>query len=251
MAPKIYLINLDDSVERLNKCQALFDANGLELERVAGVLGKALSIEEVAKYYDEAANSEVHYRTLSLGEIGCYLSHRKCWQKIVDSGEPFGVVVEDDINITGDVSAAIEAIQHIEFEWDLIKLAAYKRKTRPVKFSHRLNSNFSLVIHDKPMSGCAATAYSREGAIKLLEATKRFARAVDTDIQYFWEKNIEVLSLAPYVFEQNLDEESTLSAGRAKNKRRPWRRKFRQVKDFFKNRSEVAKQVKAFQQKNS
>ncbi len=31
-----------------------------------------------------------------MGEIGCFLSHRKVWQAIVDSGAAVGLVFEDD-----------------------------------------------------------------------------------------------------------------------------------------------------------
>lgn len=200
----IYLINLDENPERLAECHAELTKHGLTYERVPGVLGKELSTQEIAKYYDEVMNEKLHYRTLSKGEVGCYLSHRECWKKIANSKAPYGIVLEDDINITGDVERAMELVQQANFDWDLIKLAPYSRKTGKVVFSHKLDDEFDLVIHKKPMSGCAATIYSKAGAEKLLATTERFFRAVDTDIQYFWEKGINVWSLAPYIFEQNL-----------------------------------------------
>lgn len=246
MVTPIYLINLDQSTDRLAQCDKLLKQHGLAYERVPGVLGKNLSDAEVEQYYDQAANKKMHYRTLSRGEIGCYLSHRKCWQRIVDSGQPYGVVLEDDINVTGDVLKALDLIQGVDFEWDLVKLAPYNRKTRKVVLSHNLDDEFDLVIHNKPMSGCAATLYSKQGAEKLLAATEQFFRPVDTDIQHFWEKGIQVWSLAPYVFQQNLDSESTITATRKHNTKRHWARKVQQVSEFFNNRKAVKKQVKSF-----
>lgn len=241
-----YLINLDESTDRLAACDQLLKQHGLAYERVPAVLGRALSEADIAKVYDQDANKKSYYRTLSPGEIGCYLSHRECWKKIANSNEPYGVVLEDDINIIGDVLKAIELIKQVEFSWDLIKLAPYNRKVRKVLFSHKLDDDFDIVIHNKPMSGCAATIYSKEGAKKLLAATEQFYRPVDTDIQYFWEKDICVWSLAPYVFEQNLDSESTITASRKHNTKRHWIRKVHQVKEFFNNRKAVRKQVKLF-----
>lgn len=242
----IYLINLDESTDRLVACDKLLKQHGLPYERVPAVLGKALSQTDIDKVYDQEANGKSHYRTLSQGEIGCYLSHRECWRKIAESDEPYGIVLEDDINIVGDVKKAIDLIKQVDFSWDLIKLAPYNRKVRKVLLSHKLDDEFDLVIHNKPMSGCAATIYSKKGAEKLLAATKQFYRPVDTDIQYFWEKDIHVWSLAPYVFQQNLDSESTITATRKHNTKRHWVRKIQQVKEFFNNRKAVRKQVKLF-----
>lgn len=246
MVTPIYLINLDQSTDRLAQCDKLLQQHNLAYERVPAVLGKNLSDAEVDKYYDETANRKKHYRTLSKGEIGCYLSHRECWRRIATSDAPYGVVLEDDINITGDVKKAIELIQSVEFDWDLVKLAPYNRKTRKVVLSHKLDQEFELVVHNKPMSGCAATIYSKQGAQRLLDATEQFYRPVDTDIQHFWEKGIEVWSLAPYVFQQNLDSESTITATRKHNTKRHWARKVQQISEFFNNRKAVRKQVKSF-----
>ena len=246
MVTPIYLINLDQSTDRLANCDKLLKQHGLAYERVPGVLGKALPDSEIERYYDREQNHKHYYRTLSQGEIGCFLSHRQCWQKILDSDAPFGVVLEDDINITGDVAKAIELIQGVEFEWDLVKLAPYNRKTRKPVLTHKLDETFDLVIHNKPMSGCAATIYSKAGVKKLLAATERFYRPVDTDIQHFWEKDISVWSLAPYVFQQNLDSESTITATRKHNTKRHWARKVQQVRTFFNNRKAVKKQVEMF-----
>lgn len=246
MGTPIYLINLDESTDRLTACDKLLKQHGLAYERVSAVLGKALSESDIARVYDQEANKKSYYRTLSQGEIGCYLSHRECWKRIVESGEPYGIVLEDDINITGDVLKAVELIEQVDFSWDLVKLAPYNRKTRKVMLSHKLDDEFELVIHNKPMSGCAATIYSRQGAQKLLATTEQFYRPVDTDIQHFWEKGIYVWSLAPYVFQQNLDSESTITASRKHNTKRHWVRKIQQIKEFFNNRKAVRKQVKLF-----
>ena len=244
MDSPIYLINLDQSTDRLVQCDRVLKQHNLAYERVPAVLGKELTQEQIDACYDADENRKHYYRTLSQGEIGCYLSHRKCWQKIAESELPFGIVLEDDIKVVGDVHKAIELIEAVDFDWDLIKLAPYNRKTRKEMLAHPLAPGFDLVIHNKPMSGCAATIYSKAGAQKLLDATEKFYRPVDTDIQHFWEKGITVWSLAPYVFQQNLDSESTITATRKHNVKRHWARKVQQVREFFNNRKAVQKQVK-------
>ena len=246
MKTPIYLINLDESTERLANVDAQLKAHNISYERVSAVLGKDLTDEDVANYYNEEEGKKYYYRSLSRGEVGCFLSHRLCWKKILESGAPFGIILEDDLQVTGNVHEAIGLIEQLDFAWDLVKLAPYNRKVRKEVLSHKLNENFSLVIHNKVMAGTPATIYSREGARKLLKATEKFYRPIDTDIQHFWEKDVEVWSLSPYVFQQNLDSESTLTATRKHNTKRHWLRKTQQVSEFFNNRKAVKKQVKSF-----
>ena len=42
------VINLDSSIERWHSIKSQFDACGLKVERISGVLGKALTPEETA-----------------------------------------------------------------------------------------------------------------------------------------------------------------------------------------------------------
>ena len=50
----------------------------------------------------------MYFRQLSRGEIGCHASHRKAWELIAHSEQPFGVVVEDDIFVETSFPQALE-----------------------------------------------------------------------------------------------------------------------------------------------
>jgi glycosyl transferase family 25 len=93
------------------------------------------------------------------------------------------------------------------------------------------------------MSGGAATAISKAAAQRLLDATNKFGRPVDTDIQHFWEKGIKVLSLMPYPIAQDMAFESTISAKKVTRKKYFWKRKWQQLHAAIVNRREVSKQV--------
>ena len=53
--------------------------------------------------------------TLKYGEIGCALSHLRCWQDIVQTGTPTAIILEDDVvlppwflpRLVGDMPAAL------------------------------------------------------------------------------------------------------------------------------------------------
>lgn len=243
MSPPIYIINLDSNPDRLAKCSQRLTAQDIDFERIPGVLGSALTKDEIAQHYDESLNRSKHFTPLTVGQIGCYYSHRKAWRKIAEGNAPFGIVLEDDVLLLGDLKLAIDTIQTFDFSWDIIKLSAYQSRERKVKFSHSVANKMNIVVHLKPMSGGAATAITKKAAQQLLAATSKFGRPVDTDIQHFWEKGISVISLMPYPVAQDMTFDSTISAKKVLRKKYFWKRKWQQLLTSIINRQEVTKQI--------
>ena len=241
--PKIYLINLDKCKDRLQNCHAILESQRLSYERIPAVFGNALTTAQKHKHYNETLNNRNYYRPLSNGEIGCYLSHRAAWQKIADGDEPYGIVLEDDIAINGNLQLAIDTLEALPIDWQVIKLSAYQSRTRPIAFSHPIGNGFDLVIHNKPMTGCAASAITKAAAKKLLTQSNTFGRPVDVDIQHFWESNVKVCSLMPYPVSQDMSYQSTITQRKSKAGKRFWRRKTQQLTTYFINKRHVAQQV--------
>lgn len=121
---KAYLINLDRSPERLKHMQQQFDKADLEFVRVAAVDGKKLSDDEVAGIKRNPGWQKPLNRT----ELGCFLSHRKCWEKLVLSGEPYAAIFEDDVKFSGNAKQFFRSDTWIPAGADLIKLETHGRK---------------------------------------------------------------------------------------------------------------------------
>ena len=97
--PPVFVINLDKSPERMATIAKRLDELYIPFERISGVYGAELSQEEIAKYYCAKLNKKNYRRPLGLGEIGCYISHIKAWQTIVDRQLHCALILEDDIVI--------------------------------------------------------------------------------------------------------------------------------------------------------
>ena len=95
----VFVINLDKSPERMARISNRLDELEIPFERISGVYGAELSKEEIAEFYCPKLNKKNYRRPLGLGEIGCYISHIKAWQTIVDRELSCGLVLEDDIVI--------------------------------------------------------------------------------------------------------------------------------------------------------
>ncbi|EKE85248.1 glycosyltransferase family 25 protein [Idiomarina xiamenensis] len=197
---KTLLINLDRSPQRLADATAQLDAIGMPYERVSAADGAALSDAERACFDVDKAQQRYHY-DLTWGEVGCYLSHLRCWQKIVDEQLDYAIIVEDDLCLSpefADVPHVLAALQH---PWQFIKLGnPFKPRQQHVIESQ---ADFDLVSYDKAPSGTCAQVVSYAGAKRLLAARRTFFRPVDVDLQWQWEVPIEVLGLVPYVADNN------------------------------------------------
>jgi glycosyl transferase family 25 len=67
-----------------------------DFERVSAIDGSKLDHDALTRIYDAELNYQQYHSVLTPGEIGCYLSHRKVWQKIVNENLYFALVFEDD-----------------------------------------------------------------------------------------------------------------------------------------------------------
>lgn len=107
---KIYCINLERSKERRHNMQAQFERLGLLFEFINAVDGRVLSDNEVAAVYSKWRTRFCHGKGLSLGEIGCALSHIEFYRRVVAENAP-GFVFEDDVELGHEVKGALEEVE--------------------------------------------------------------------------------------------------------------------------------------------
>ena len=102
---KTYIINLKKSVKRHDYMQSILSPYSfIDIHFIEAVDGRTLSEEEVEQAFDNK-NTIKHYgRKLNRGEIGCTLSHRKCYATLLESDAPYALILEDDIKIMRDLS---------------------------------------------------------------------------------------------------------------------------------------------------
>ena len=77
--PRALLINLPQHDERFNGVKLQLDKANIPFERAEAVNGKAMTPEEL-----KANVTWLARLLLTKGMIGCFLSHRSCWQRCVD-----------------------------------------------------------------------------------------------------------------------------------------------------------------------
>ncbi|MFQ3248221.1 glycosyltransferase family 25 protein [Glaciecola sp.] len=238
---KIYLINLARSTDRLAACARQFEEHELSFERIEAIDGDKLSPASISEIYDFSHSS--YHKHMTNGEIACYLSHVKVWQKVVDEQLDYAVILEDDILLKDDILEGLEAVHQIQQPWDLIKLAEAPEK-RKVVHQYPVD-DFSLVTYNKVPIRCCAQVISLSGAKKLLAKSANVTRPIDIELQYWWESDLNIFGLKPYIVKpnQNLVSEIDRESNRKKAKQSFPRKVVSGFYFLFKNKKELSKRL--------
>ncbi|MEZ5755967.1 MAG: glycosyltransferase family 25 protein [Paracoccaceae bacterium] len=131
---------------------------------------------------------------ISRGEIGCFLSHRKAWQAILDNGADAGLVFEDDVVLDPDVfPRAVEAVLGWMGRGDWVEF-----QTRPVSGAliHEAEG-FRIFEPEIPPVRLSAQLIGAEAAARMLAVTERFDRPVDGVVQLLGVTGQRILCVEP------------------------------------------------------
>ena len=192
----VFLINLERDVKRLEAATAELRRHDQTWIRVPAVNGRQLPPDRIARSYDPRGNAKHAKHPMTAPEIGCYLSHFKAWEKIVESGAPGGVVFEDDFTITGDLSAARLGLAADEGRWDMVKLFSLRPDSKLLR-PRRLIGDVVIGEPYRIPTMMLGYALRRQAAERLVAQTLPFMRPVDEDMKFFWEKGLTITEIRP------------------------------------------------------
>lgn len=94
----IYVISLEQDVNKRNKISEILTSYGLKYHFVNAIYGKNLS-EQERQFHIEKSTGKILDRGFmpTPGEIGCTLSHMKAYEQIVNTGDEWACILEDDV----------------------------------------------------------------------------------------------------------------------------------------------------------
>ncbi|OCT83095.1 hypothetical protein XELAEV_18025634mg [Xenopus laevis] len=168
---------------------------------------KALKIEMIPGYHDPYSG-----RTLTRGEIGCFLSHYYIWKEVVDRGLEKSLVIEDDVRFEPlfkhKLMKLMNDIEEVELEWDLIYIG---RKRMQVERPEKAVPDVMNLVEADYSYWTLGYALSRQGAEKLI-AAEPFNKMLPVDeflpvmynkhpvkkyFEYYEHRNLKAFSAEP------------------------------------------------------
>jgi glycosyl transferase, family 25 len=199
---KVYFINLDRSPERLEWFLKQTGGMDLDLVRVPAVDAKELPDTEL----DRLRALSSGRNSLSAGELGCFLSHRKAWEMVVADNAPWAFIAEDDIHFSRNAASFLRSHDWIPAGADMIKGEATLKqvemgnKVEATPFGHELRRLISYHF-------CAGGYFlTPQAAQLLLSVTERHCEPVDEIIfspQYGILGELLALQLTPAICMQD------------------------------------------------
>lgn len=119
---KKFVISLATAHERREHICAEFSKQNLNFD-----FFDALTPEPAAIFAKEL-NLKIDEKTLTKGEVACFMSHVYLWNKMISENIPHMAIFEDDIYLGENVKAFLSDNSWIDSNWHLIKIEEFTSK---------------------------------------------------------------------------------------------------------------------------
>lgn len=195
-----YVVNLKSDVERhvyMEKLLAPYDF--LSVEFVDAIYGNDLTKEELLEVFDVDSAYKRYGRTLNRGEIGCTLSHYKCYRKLLTSNSDYALILEDDITILKNIDIIKEVVSIFNSNEPLVLFLSgdyWYKKCVEVMSDKKILSVYDAV-------GTYAYFINKAGARLILEKNIKASCAAD-NWSLYRSQGLKMKAIYPYLIDANI-----------------------------------------------
>lgn len=206
----IVVISLPSSTERRERVKLSMMQAGLDFRFIDAVNG-SLDKHPLLEKYNHSKHVFYNGRPAVAGELGCYASHYLAWQQCVDSEAPL-LVLEDDFDIVGDLTGAIDFCQHYIHELSFIRLESTSKRPMLTAFEDGKHS-LKLLLKGAQCTTCYML--TPEAAKRFINASAEFIFPVDVMIRNHSTHGVPLHALFPAVIRQSKQGKSIIGPRKA------------------------------------
>ena len=180
-----FFINLNRSVKRRENIRKRLKELDLDFERCEAVDAVTLSDEfcQNIQYGRNDVNIRSRYtRQLTPAEIGCFLSHRECWKRLIQSDEEYAAVLEDALLISDRAATYLKDTKWLPEKIGICRLSCYEPGEIHVisRDQIKINEDLRLIIQLKPKPlGTQGYIISKKAAELALSLSEKLPCPVD------------------------------------------------------------------------
>lgn len=157
---KAYVINLEKDTDRLRFMTDRLNELGIEFERIPAIAADEMAPDMME--YLRAPRADGFTVRWKQSEAACFFSHGKVWEKISHDTDPYGLVFEDDVHLSGDLRAFTDSDDWIPADAQIIRI---ETSTNRLLLDRGLQANGRAVARVLSTAWCAgAYILSRETA---------------------------------------------------------------------------------------
>ncbi|MCY0092980.1 O-antigen ligase family protein [Hoeflea ulvae] len=219
----VFVINLARSADRMAEVRASAPDAGVTLIRVDAVDGRTVPAGDWVDV-DVPEFHRQNGRKLLPGEYGCYRSHILALETFCETGEPYGVIIEDDVLLDARFPGRVRSIIEAYPELDVVKLVNH----RAVGFIHHVSTAEGDDLGRTafgPQGSAAAYLVSRDAAQRLVVALRTMQLPRDVALERYWSSGINLLTVQSNVLEfSSFRSQTNISVDHENTKFPKWRR---------------------------
>lgn len=210
-----YVINLETCTERReNISKILSSEKEISFEFIEAVDGRKLSEIERDQLFNVSSLEQRDGWKVLPGEIGCTLSHQKCYKKLLNSDFDYVLILEDDIVLKQEISPNVNIIADImKRQQPVILLLSGMFWYSSIETYNSIDEKKIAKVIDATMTH--SYVINRAAAELLINQRPSF-RA--DDWRYIISKGVAVYGLIPHLVNQDNKGGTTISVGREKIK---------------------------------
>lgn len=224
----VFLINLAGSDDRLASARTQLEIGGIPFTRIEAVDGRNRPATDFDSYSEPRARA-FFGRAMASGEVGCYLSHLRAAQAVLDSGAPYGLVLEDDFKAapqSWQILAELTALLDTDPlpGWELLNLCRAPRLvTRPLGTLTRHGGTHTLSRAYYFPVLATAILWSRAGATRFIAEYGQPVGPVDHVFRRMMCDSGLGLGCDPALFGvTGVDSDIAIASGQQVKLRNPW-----------------------------
>lgn len=120
----IYVVNLAWATQRKSRMVSQLNEFNLPFELVTASDGNFFSNYDNIRYSMDKTSPYL-LRLLTAGEKGCVISHRHIYEMILNKGQEYALILEDDAILTDNLLTFLDNIKNLPQPWNLIYLGYY------------------------------------------------------------------------------------------------------------------------------
>ena len=186
----VFYINLDESKDRNDNLINTMDKLGFNnVKRISATNTRTLEkVNEYKSYIDperyEILKEDINlkkrrfYGALTLGSIGCFLSHMNIYKHIIDNNIPYAIIFEDDIKIDLNKNDFWNKIEKIDIPTDT---DYYLLSATYYQWAKAISTNSDTIKLGR-FTGTYAYIITNKGAKILYEKLKLIKYQIDFQI---------------------------------------------------------------------
>ena len=194
---RCFVINLKRAASRKQYITSQLNQISQQFEIIEGIDWKDIHFSQQPK---TARNIKIKgsFRTLTRGQLGCNLSHRKVLKWLVNSSEKMIAVLEDDVRISKDFPDILSVLDITPHKFDIVFLGSTFQRKQLINLVP-LNNVFHLSLSKSREGGAWGYVITKEAATNFLKIFPEITGPIDDALYAFHAHGLKTFTLNPQI----------------------------------------------------